>query len=104
MDILAKIIELRNQKGWTEYKLSVESNIPQTTISSWFRKNVQPSVASLQAICNACGITMSQFFAEEDEAVALTPLQKKLLDEFSSLTSTQQEALLSLLKSMRNEL
>ena len=103
MDILAKIIELRNQKGWTEYKLSVESNIPQTTISSWFRKNVQPSVASLQAICNACGITLSQFFAEEGEPRALTKEQSQLLDEYASLSSSQQKALLALLKSMKNE-
>lgn len=103
MDILGKIIQLRNQKGWTEYRLSVESNIPQTTISSWFRKNVQPSVASLQAICNACGITLSQFFAEDGELCQLTQTQKKLLDEFASLSALQQEALLALLKSMRNE-
>lgn len=103
MDILAKIIELRNQKGWSEYKLSVESNIPQTTISSWFRKNVQPSVASLQAICNACGITLSQFFAEENECCQLTQLQKELLKEYSSLSSKQQKTLLSFLESMRKE-
>ena len=103
MDILAKIIELRNQKGWTEYKLSVESNIPQTTISSWFRKKVQPSVASLQAICNAFGITLSQFFAEDGEPYQLTQAQIKLLEEFSSLTVLQQEALIDLLKSLRSE-
>ncbi len=103
MDILAKIIELRNQKGWTEYKLSVESNIPQTTISSWFRKKVQPSVASLQAICNAFGITLSQFFAEDGEPYQLTQAQIKLLEEFSSLTVLQQKALIDLLKSLRSE-
>ncbi|MCX4361805.1 MAG: helix-turn-helix transcriptional regulator [Clostridia bacterium] len=101
MDILAKIIDLRNKKGWTEYKLSLESNVPQTTISSWFRKNVQPSVASLQAICNACGITLSQFFAEEDDLVQLTDCQKKLLEEYAALSQKQQDALLSLLISMR---
>ncbi|MDE7190924.1 MAG: helix-turn-helix transcriptional regulator [Clostridia bacterium] len=103
MDILAKIIELRNQRGWTEYKLSVESNIPQTTISSWFRKNVQPSVASLQAICNACGITLSQFFAEDEEPCQLTQAQRNLLDEFACLSACQQQTLLAFLKSIRNE-
>lgn len=103
MDILAKIIELRKQKGWTEYKLSVESNIPQTTISSWFRKNVQPSVASLQAICSACGITLSQFFAAEGESCQLTKEQRELIDEFVSLSLKQQNALLALLKAMKNE-
>jgi len=38
MDILERILQLREEKGWSEYKLSVESGIPQSTISSWFRK------------------------------------------------------------------
>ncbi len=47
MDVLNRILQLREEKGWTECKLSVESGIPQSTISSWFRKGAQPSVQSL---------------------------------------------------------
>ena len=43
MDVLNRILELRGEKGWSEYRLSVESGIPQSTISSWFRKKAQPS-------------------------------------------------------------
>lgn len=103
MDVLGKIIELRNAKGWTEYKLSVESNIPQTTISSWFRKNVQPSVASLQAICQAFNVTMSQFFAEDDESYPLTDRQKELIDNFSILSEKQQNAVMELIMSMNEK-
>ena len=103
MDVLGKRIELRNAKGWTEYKLSVESNIPQTTISSWFRKNVQPSVASLQAICQAFNITMSQFFAEDDESYPLTDRQKELIDNFSILSEKQQNAVMELIMSMNEK-
>lgn len=103
MDVLAKIIELRNKKGWTEYKLSVESNIPQTTISSWFRKNVQPSVASLQAICSAFGITMSQFFAEDKETYPLTAKQQELIEEFSLLSAKQQDAVLEIVKAINEK-
>ena len=103
MDVLAKIIELRSKKGWTEYKLSLESNIPQTTISSWFRKNVQPSIASLQAICSAFGITMSQFFAEERETYPLTDRQEELVNKFSLLSAKQQDAVLELINAMNEK-
>ena len=100
MDILQRILQLREEKGWSEYKLSVESGIPQSTISSWFRKKVQPSVQSLQAICDACGITLAQFFSEtQEEPVCLTPSQLALLSAFSHLNNAQQAALVTFLKS-----
>ena len=98
MDVLAKILKLREEKGWSEYKLSVESGIPQSTISSWFRKKVQPSILSLQAICDACGITLSDFFSDKYSDVAyLSDTQKRLLDGFAHLTREQQAALISFL-------
>ena len=79
-EILRKIVQLRIDKNWSEYRLSMETGIPQSTISSWFRKNVQPSVQSLAAICQACGITLSQFFSsDEDLTVELTVEQKDFL-------------------------
>ncbi len=99
MDVLDRILALREAKGWTEYKLSVESGIPQSTISSWFRKGVQPSVHSLEAICSACGITMAQFFAEPDApCVYPSELQNRLFQHFSHLSIEQQEALVYFLE------
>lgn len=103
MDVLKRILQLREEKGWTEYKLSLESGIPQSTISSWFRKKVQPSLLSVQAICDACGITMAQFFAESDNPQDyLTEQQKVLLAEFSHLNNTQQNALITFLKTFEH--
>ena len=41
-DILAGIIKLRQVKGWPEYRPAVKSTLPQSTISSWYRKNLVP--------------------------------------------------------------
>ncbi len=98
MDILKRIMQLREERGWTEYRLSTESGIPQSTISTWFRKGVQPSVQSLQAICDACGVTLSQFFAEHPaEAVMLSDEQRRLLSGYACLNPGQREALLRFL-------
>lgn len=98
MDFLDKILKLRDEKGWSEYRLSVESGIPQSTISSWFRKKAQPSIQSLQAICNAFGITLSAFFTDSNTTtVCLTDQQRRLLDEFAHLDNEQQEALIHFL-------
>ena len=102
MDILERIVALRKTKGWTEYRLSVESGIPQSTISSWFRKSAQPSIASLEAICRATGITLSSFFADGN-IHTLTDEQKRLLDAFSHLGIDQQAALLTFLESFDSD-
>ncbi len=99
MEILERVLQLREEKGWSEYKLSVESGIPQSTISSWFRKKVQPSVQSLQAICDACGITLAQFFSDTAQSHSyLTDRQQKLLAGFAHLNNDQQAALVCFLE------
>jgi len=37
------------------------------TVSSWYRKNMVPTIPSLEKICTAFGITLSLMFAEEDK-------------------------------------
>ena len=99
-DILSVITLHREARHWTEYQLAERSGLPQSTISSWYRKNMTPSLASLDKICAAFGITLSQLFAEGGEAVILTPQQKELLDHWSCLNAEQQEAVLYLIGKM----
>lgn len=101
MDILKKIIDLREERHWTEYRLAEESEITQSTISAWFRKDILPSIPSLQRICDAFGITLSQFFLEEDEQVSfLTDKQLELIQQAAKLDDAQFEALLTFLKTL----
>lgn len=99
-DILATITKHREERGWTEYQLSEHSGLPQSTISSWYRKNLIPTIPSLEKICSAFGITLSQLFAEENTAVSLTASQKKLLDRWNRLSEDQQDAVFLLIDKM----
>ena len=78
-DILSVITAYREERGWTEYQLAECSGLPQSTISSWYRKKMVPTIPSLEKICTAFGITLSQLFAEEDAPVSLTVAQKTLV-------------------------
>lgn len=62
MDVLEKIVKLREERHWSEYQLAEKSGLTQSTISSWYRKDMLPSIPSLAKICDAFGITISQFF------------------------------------------
>ena len=96
-DILEIIKQNREARGWSEYQLAERSGLPQSTISSWYKKSMTPSFASLEKICDAFSITLSQFFAQDDICVALTPAQREMLDKWNCLTSMQQAALAALM-------
>lgn len=99
-DILSTITKYRESRGWTEYQLAERSGLPQSTISSWYRKDMMPSVPSLDKICKAFGITLSQLFAEDDALVSLTDSQKQLLERWAKLDDGQQAAIFALIDKM----
>lgn len=99
-DILARITRLRQARGWTEYQLAERSGLPQSTISSWYKKGMTPSFSSLEKICAAFGLTLSQFFADGAAQYPLDPRQLELLDCWNKLDAAQQGALLRLLRTM----
>ena len=100
MDILRRITENRKKRGWSEYQLAERSGIPQSTISSWYKKGMTPTFASLEKICAAFGITLSRFFEDGTELISLTPSQRELLDRWDQLTAKQKESFLSLMDSI----
>lgn len=99
-DILEIITRNREARGWSEYQLAERSGLPQSTISSWYKKHMTPSFASLEKICDAFGITMALFFAEEAEMVPLTDEQKEMLNSWNRLAAKQKKSLLSLMNTM----
>lgn len=101
-DILAFIISLREARGWTEYQLAENSGLPQSTISSWYRKGMVPTVPSLLKICAAFDITLAQLFSEDEQTYDLTENQQHLLRCWARLDSKQQDTLIAFLESFNN--
>lgn len=91
MDVHKRLRQLLNERGWTEYRLSKKCGLSESTLANIFRRNTMPSITTLEAICNGFGITLSQFFAE-DEMVELTPELKNLFDKWIALTPEQKDA------------
>ena len=100
MDTLKRITQLRDERGWSNYRLAKEANISQTTLRNLYNRNTLPSIPTLETICTGFGISLSQFFAEGDEPVELDAEQKEMLDMWNTLAKDQKAALLELLKKM----
>lgn len=100
MDILGRITENRKKRGWSEYQLAERSDIPQSTISSWYKKGITPSFSSLEKICHAFGISLSRFFEDGSEPIVLSSEQRELIDKWDQLTPQQKTSFLLLMDSI----
>lgn len=94
-----RIRQLMDERGWTIYRLAQESKLSQTTISNIFKRNNQPSIPTVNAICDACGITLDQFFAEDDPANTLNA-RSEFDNSVAALKEDQREALAAFIKTM----
>lgn len=99
-NILQEIARLRKERNWSEYELSKNTGIAQSTISTWYRRNQVPTLETLEKVCKGFNITLSQFFSEGEEAMCLTAEQKELLDNWAALTREQQELFLALFRTI----
>lgn len=101
IDILKRITEMREARKWTEYQLAEKSGLTQSTISSWYRKGMLPTIPSLLKICNAFEISMSQFFIENNsQTISLDDRQLALLTAAEKLDSDQYSALLHFIETL----
>ena len=102
MDTHMRLRKLLKERGWTEYRLSKNSGLSESTIANIFRRNTVPSIATLEAIYKGFGITLSQFFADGD-MVEMSPDSKALFDSWIVLTPAQRNAALQLLQAMSHD-
>lgn len=96
-DVLEKITSLREERGWTTYRLSKLSGIPQSTISTWYRKNLMPPIDKLEIICQTFGITLAEFFNDTDVLVSMTEEEKNMLSQWNLLTPAQRAAVINII-------
>ena len=102
MDILERINQLREEKGWTMYKLADESMITQSTLANMYTRNTLPSLSTLLAICKGLGITPAQFFAEDANDINNSQ-ELILITEYRNLTDKNKNAVLNLIKELNSD-
>ncbi|MEW6624388.1 MAG: helix-turn-helix transcriptional regulator [Bacillota bacterium] len=99
MNVAKHLQKLRKDKGYSVYKLAKLSDISSTYLHEIERGEKQPTVEKIIQICNGLGITLSDFFAEEEPE--LNPELKKLLQEAKELSPHQLKAIINTVKAMK---
>ena len=84
------------------YKLSELTQVPQSTLATIMtRSGNAPRVDTIERICTGFGITLADFFAEEQPELA--PEFRRLLETAKKLTPEQREHLQKLLEAMSRD-
>ena len=102
MDTHSRLRQLMAERGWTAFFFLMIRRPPRSTLANIFKRNTVPSIATLEAVCSAFGISLAQFFAES-EMVELTPELKELFDNWVSLTPEQKQAALQMIRAMNTK-
>ena len=97
MNVNKKIEELRFQRGWSRYELAQEAGITLSTLTSIIKRGNPPKIETLACICNAFGISLAQFFIEDEKIEILNEAEKELISLFRRLPEAKQKALIDLI-------
>ena len=102
MDVKERLKQLMDERGWTIYKVAKEANIPWSTVRNMFKRNTEPSIGTLEAICKGMGMTLPQFFDVENQ-MGLTAEQRQLINQWSKLDDRKKKLVIELLKALNEK-
>ena len=91
-----------DERGWTIYRVAKEADIPWSTVRNMFKRNTEPSIATLESICNGMGLTLPQFFDVENE-MGLTPEQRQLIQQWSRLNDRDRRLVCELVDALNQK-
>lgn len=102
MTTLEKIEKLRTERGWSKNYMAMEAMLTQSTVNNLYVRNAEPKISTLQSLCNAFGITLAEFFSEENDQTNIKLKRDEELEKrISKLSDSQKDALLALLRSIQ---
>ena len=90
-EVNAKIEKLREERGWTAYKLAEEACVAQSTLFNMRTRGTLPSLTTLSCICDAFGITLADFFSDGQTDYLMTE-ERELLSKYRKLSHVNKRA------------
>ena len=97
MDIARRLQQLRTAQGLSLNELARRSGVAQSSLSYIEGGDRQPSVEVIERICRGLGVTLAEFFAEEQKP-ELSPDLRQILDAARQLTPRQRKLLLEVME------
>lgn len=102
MDVIAKLNKLRLERNMSVYRLAELSGINQSTLANTFSRGTVPSIKHLELLCEALGVTLAQFFTEDEVPVTLSPQETKLIYNYRRLPESIKTSISTIVNDIPN--
>lgn len=103
VDVIKKLNTLRAERNLSVYRLAELSGINQSTLANTFSRGTIPSIQNLEALCEAMGVTLAQFFMDTEVNSVLSPQETQMIDDYRRLPSSVQVSVKNLLRDVANK-
>ena len=98
IDISKRFQKLRNAKGFSVYYLARESDVSENYIHKIERGENQPSVYILEKLLACLGVTLPEFFNENEDIMYPSELERELIESVRILPQEKASAILYIVK------
>lgn len=102
MDVIKKLNKLRLERNLSVYRLAELSGINQSTLANSFSRGTVPSIKHLELLCDTLGITLAQFFTEDEVPVTLSPQEEKLIYNYRRLPDSIKTSISAIVNDIHN--
>ena len=99
--IASRIDCLRAQHDLSIRELAHKSGVSKSQLADIIQGNKIPNIFTLHCICNALGISLSDFFDFDDNAIKLRNKEAILIKIFREVSPMSQDTLIKLAKCMK---
>ncbi|TMV49401.1 helix-turn-helix transcriptional regulator [Paenibacillus mesophilus] len=103
MDFAKRLTHFREASGLSKNQLSIKSGVSQPYIGDIESGKKKPTIDTIERLCEALGVTLSQFFSSIDDSLPpdiqqliettkkLPPEERKALNEYLNIRLSQTE-------------
>ncbi len=100
--VVSKLKQLCEKNHMTRYRIAQITGLSQTTVAHILLGKSMPTLATLSILCDAFGISLMQFFSDDEDAMGgLSDQQRKLLQVWEEFTPDKRKMLLKFIDSIR---
>ena len=98
MDIIKRINDLLAVKDWSIHQLSLECDVPRSTLYRIMAHELSPTFAQIEKICDAFNITVEDFFC-----ISIAPKADEivLINSYRKLNSDSKRTALIIIQQMK---
>ncbi len=96
MELGEKLKYFRESKKMSIYRLALEADISQGHLSDLENGRSQPTISTLKRLLVPLGITLAEFFNEDNEVSILTEKEKELVALYRTMPNDRAEVFIQL--------